>query len=74
MNTITALFKLPAGQLDYIRNVCEAQVELIALSDKLTEVVGPAQQVMFLIGGVAAQGEDSLVSAYFTEAAQAAQA
>jgi hypothetical protein len=74
MNQLTALFKIEADRLAGMRAAQEQravqtlEVTVKSLSDALTEVRGRAQDVMFLIGEVAAQGEDCLLTAYFVEA------
>lgn len=63
-----AIFNSDAAQIEALidrmnrRTASVAEVTITG-SDKKTIVIGTAQDVMFVIGEVAANGEDTLVSA-----------
>lgn len=70
MNKLIAIFKADALRIAKMRNAmekrtgsrCNAIIMGIQLSPGHCRATGPAQDVMFLIGEVASNGEDCLVA------------
>jgi hypothetical protein len=68
MSTLTATIKLPKSSLEFMINMMQARVgesckcAVTTVEAGLSRVTGPAQQVMFVIGEVAAHGEDGLIA------------